>query len=219
MEKINHTFKVYDNFIEITTSEPIKSDSIYEIKIKSVKSVGGRKSIDNLDIKVHTKLTPSYCSIEAVRSMIEGYVEDHKIMYYIREASRFAEYIKKEEYGYHDVPFEVVQYVKHKAAYDSLLKFYIDKCSESGTKGTLGEISFENTGSDKLPKSILDDLKAEVDKWEEHLRGYGFEGRAKPASAVKSMKSDRNASLKLYGTNQAKYGTHLTGYSRGVSRK
>lgn len=205
MERVEYDFKVFDNFIEITPKNGIKDNSIYEIRIKSIKALNKNKQADGYSLKVCTKLTPSYCSLEAVHSLVESYqVPEEKTLYYIREASLFAEYVKKTSYNENDVPFEVIQYVKHKAAYDSLMKFYIERSAESGSKGSLGEITFENSSTFPAMKDLLGVLKEDVKKWEDHLRGNGFEGRAKPLSVIKGIKAD------------APYGTVMSGYSRDV---
>lgn len=219
MERVKHTIKIYDNFLEITPDEGIKNDSIYEIRVKGLESQTGLKKLDGLlKLKICTKLTPAYCSLEAVRSLTDSYeVSEERTLYFIREASRFAEYVTKKEYKEPNIPFEVTQYTKYKAAHDSLLKFYMDKASGSGIKGKLGEISFENSSQYPAFKDLLETLAREVRRWEEHLRGNGFEGRAKPASAVKS--SRYSPSPYVSKTGASSYGTFVTGFSRGVSRK
>lgn len=218
MERVEHTFTVLGNILEIIPDTPPQDNSIYEIYIKSVKSASGKKTLNNIRVKVCTQLRPSYCSLEAVKSLVESYsISDERVLYYIREASRFADYVREEEIKETDVPYEVTQYVKYKAAYDSLLRSYIDMASESGQKGTLGEISFENVTSYPAMKDLLKALKEEVDKWELHIRGYGIEGRAKPKSAVRGIKHNpyrtRNMNL-IYPP----YGTILEGYERDVDR-
>ncbi|MCY7866103.1 hypothetical protein P8918_13570 [Bacillus spizizenii] len=225
MERVKHDFKVFDNFIEITPDDGIKDNSVYEIRIKTIKALDKNKRIDDLRMKVTTKLTPSYCSLEAVRSLVDSYeIPEEKTLYYIREASLFAEYVKQESYGDEEIPFEVFQYVKHKAAYDSLVKFYIERSAEGGTKGTLGDITFENSSSFPAIRDLLNALKKEVDLWVEHLRGNGFEGRVAPASAVRGA---RNTPGSPYGLKKVgryspgyPYGTTFggTGFSRDVGR-
>jgi hypothetical protein len=226
MERVEYTLKVFDNFIEITPKDGVKDNSVYEIRIKKVKALNQNKQIEDLRIKTTTRLTPSYCSLEAVHSLVDSYdIPDEKTLYYIREASLFAEYVTKESYKDDNVPFEVFQYVKHKAAYDSLMKFYIERAAEGGTKGTLGEISFENNSSFPAIKDLLDVLKAEVDKWTEHMRGNGFEGRVAPSSAVRGARttpgSPFGASKIGRYTPGYPYGTTFagTGFSRDVGRR
>ena len=116
---------------------------------------------------------------------------DDRILYYIREASRYVDFISViDPVG--EPSFEVVQYVKYKTALDVILKAYIEKAAEAGTKGTLGNISFEN--SDSLPgiKSLLEMLRQEVKKWEDAVLGYKHTGPPKPLSTTKGVKAAQN---------------------------
>lgn len=223
MERVEHTVKVFDNFIEITPNDGIKDNSVYEIRIKYVKALNKNKDMENLRIKTTTRLTPSYCSLESVHSLTDSFnIPDEKVLYFIREASLFAEYVKKESYTDDNVPFDVFQYVKHKAAYDSLMKYYLERAGEAGTKGQLGEVSFENSNSFPAIKDMLKILKEEVDKWVEHMRGNGFEGRVAPASAVRGARSTPGSPYGLRKIGRYRpgfpYGTtfNYMGYSRDV---
>lgn len=205
MERVEFDLKVYDNFIEIIPNGEIKDNSIYEIRIGSIKALDKNKSAENLKLEFATQLTPSYCSLEAVNSLVESYqIPEDKILYYIREASLFAEYVKGTSYEKDNVPFEVVQYVKYKAAYDSLMRFLIEKSSHIGVRGQIGEISFENPSDFPIAKDLLKELKDEIAKWEEHLKGYGFAGRAKPLSAIRGINAN------------SPYATSFSNYSRDV---
>ena len=55
-------------------------------------------------------------------------------------------------------------------------------------------------------------LKEEVDKWVEHMRGNGFEGRVAPASAVRGARSTPGSP---YGLR--KVGRHVPGYPYGTT--
>ena len=198
-------YKIFDNYIEIIPKEGVKNNSIYNIKVKGLKAINKTKYLDPINIEICTPLLPAYCSLEAVTSLVEDFeIEDKKLLYFIREASKYVEYIKNESYEYDKVPFEATQYTKYKAAHDSLLKFYISFSSEGGTSGTIGEITFNNTNDLPSIKDLLNVFKEEVYKWEQALRG-----KCRPTSAVKGVNLNP-------GTQ---YGTFLTGYSRGVSRK
>lgn len=219
MDKVQNSFKIEGSKIEITLDEGVRDNSIYEIRIKKIESAHWKRELNDFNLKIFTKITPSYTSIESVKALIDDEVSDDRILYNIREASRYAEYIKKEVYKSDlNIPFEVTQYVRYKAAYDSLLYFYIQRSSSMGEKGTLGEISFEHSTSSSH-KNLLDQLKDEVDYWELHLRGFGFEGRAKPQSAVKSSRTDLNTSLILASRHEAKYGTKFNNISRGIKTR
>ena len=82
------------------------------------------------------------------------------------------------------------EFVKTKVMIDCLLQAYTKKAAGSGIKGTLGVISFEDT--EKYATSIddlLKDLNARLKGWEDALKGYELEGRAKPLSAVRASKA------------------------------
>ena len=217
MQDTSFNMFAYDNVIEIIPNEPIEDNCIYEITLRDIYSKDHSEKIDEKTITICTKLDPLYCTIEAVKSLIGTYnISDSIILYNIREASKFAEYVRVNSVKYDfqkdkvkveikkSMPFEVSEYVKYKTAYTCLLREYINRSNELGLKGTLGDISFENSDALKGMKDLLDELKALVDEWEMYLRGYGFEGRAKPQSAVKSI----NAVPPINQSNN--------GYSRGV---
>jgi hypothetical protein len=198
MEKVVQAFKVFDNFIEIKTIDPIKDNSVYEIRIKGLKALNKSKKLDSINLKVITALTPSYCSIEGINSLVEVFgIPEEKLLYYIREASRYADYVMKGtavKDGI-DPTFEVEQFVKTKASLDALIKAYVEKAAESGSKGTLGDITFENSDSFAGIKDLIKTLKEELKKWEDAMRGYYNEGRAKPKATKIGMKASSNSDV------------------------
>ena len=216
MEKIELTYKVFDNFIEITPATAIADNSIYEIRIKGVKSADGKKKLDDLRLKVVTYLTPSYCSVEGINSLIDvfGITED-RLLYYIREASRHADYIM----GGTAVKagttptFQVEQFVKIKATIDALLKAYMERASESGSKGTLGDVTFESSENYGSIKDLIKTLKDELKKWEDAMRGYHNEGRAKPKATRVGLKASSNSDVALTTVD-----TILTDFARTGSQ-
>lgn len=197
MEKIEQTYKVFDNFIEITPSTALLNNSTYEIRIKGLKSADGSKKLDNLVVKVVTELTPSYCSIDGINSLVDVFgIPEGRLLYYIREASRHADYIMKNAAVKNGVvPFEVEQFVKTKASLDALVKAYIDKAADSGSKGILGDITFETSDKFEGIKDLIKTLKAELKNWEDAMRGYYNEGRAKPKATKIGMKSTSNSDV------------------------
>lgn len=179
-------YKVYDNKIEITPQGGVEDNCVYEIKIRNVRDKLDRKDpISSLEHSVMTRLSPSHSNLGAVRTVVDRpEVSDHDILYYIREASLFAEYITGEEYKEEQAPYKVKQFVKFRAAYDSLLKFYTEKAAEAGRRGTLSEITFEHSNRFPDIKDLLDSIKGEVDYWYEHLKGIGL-GGATPRAGMK----------------------------------
>jgi len=185
-EKVEYSIQVFDNFIEIIPNDGVKDNSTYEIILKGIKSLDATKELDFEKIKFSTKFSPMYASLSSVQSLIgECHVDDEILLYHIREASKFVNYIKGTTTSEEDIPFEVEQYVKYKAAHDGLLVFYINKASVSKEKGSLGDISYEKNIKLTDIALLLRYLESESLKWKENLRGYKFEGRAKPLYALK----------------------------------
>ena len=186
MPLLEVNYKIYDDIIEIEPKEGMLDNSIYEIRIKNVRDQLEQKiPLDQIETKITTELKPSYSTIEAVRTIIErDEISDHDILYYIRDASQFVEYASGEEYT-DEVPFHVRQYVKYRAAYDSLLKLYMSKAADAGRSGTISEISFDHSGRFPDIKDLLESLQQEIERWEVHVRGFGFQGRIAPQAGIK----------------------------------
>lgn len=182
MERLNYSIKVFDNYIELIPEGGVKDNSIYEIRLKGLKQENGHKTLDSETVKFCTKMTPAYTSLEAVKALVENCeIPEQTILYHIREASKYADYIKKCKAAYgrpvvildQDIEiFQKEQFAKYKAAYECVLRFYMDKAAEFGLKGALGDISFDT--NTKLPdiSKLLETLKKEVDEWELALQGH-----------------------------------------------
>jgi hypothetical protein len=191
MEKIEFEIKVYDNYIELIPTNGVLDNSVYEIKLKNLKEYQGKRELETQTVKLCTALTPAYTNIQAVQSLIQDTkVPEDIILYHIREASKYADYISDTSTINATNPsFEVTQFVKYKAAHECLLRFYVEKASGGGLKGTLGDIQFEESA--KIPDitPLLKTLKQEIETWLDAIKGYKLEGRAKPLSALRGRKA------------------------------
>lgn len=186
MERVEFGIKVYDNFIEIIPNAGMKDNSSYEIKLKGLKELGGKRQL-NKSVTVSTGIWPAYTSLQSVQSLIESCdVPVQTILYHIREASKFVDYLKSRTYNKSDtIPFEIEQFVKYRAAHESVLRYYIDRSAQNGTKGALGDVQFDMSGKLTDISDLLKLLKGEEANWLLEVRGYKNEGRAKPVSAVR----------------------------------
>lgn len=206
MERVKFCVKVFDNFLEIIPCDGVKDNSIYEIRLKDIKQDCGHKVLDSETVRFCTKMTPAYTSLESVKALVENCsIPEETILYHIREASRYADYIKKCKTSYGKPvlnldpeieEFQKQQFAKYKAAYECILRFYMDKAAEYGLKGTLGDISFDTNS--KLPdiSKLLEELKKKVAEWELALQGH-TNIRAGMRTGVKSSTSSaHNASSK-----------------------
>lgn len=199
MEKVNFSIKVYDNYLEIIPDDGVKDNSIYEIKLKGLKEENGFKEFPNTTVKICTQMTPCYSNIDAIKALLgEIDIPDETILYHIREASRFADYIQDSMKAYNVInikgkdlqDYQKSQLTKYKAAYECTLRFYMDKAAENGIKGTLGDITFD-TGI-KIPdiKDLLNSLLQEVEKWKLAIQGHNTDIRAKIRTGVKSSNEE-----------------------------
>ena len=79
----------------------------------------------------------------------------------------------------------------------ALLKAYMERASESGSKGTLGDVTFESSENYGSIKDLIKTLKDELKKWEDAMRGYHNEGRAKPKATRVGLKASSNSDVAL----------------------
>ena len=187
LEKVNFTAKAYDNYIEITPDDGIFDNCMYEIKLHNLKSADGVSELNNQKIIVYTKICPAYTTVEAVKSLLYNCgVPDPTILYHIREASKFVEYVTNKTYSDNYVPYNVFEYVKYKSAYDSLISFTVNGVSNGITKGTMGDVSYEKEINVGDLTDLLKLLKEEVNKWYDSLFGVMYKGPASPSITVKS---------------------------------
>lgn len=181
---------VFDNILELMPEGGFKDNCKYKIILKNIKDENG--NVFNKTIIFYTKLSPLFCDINSVRSIIGDIdVDSSTILYQIRQASRYALYIydtEGEPFTEDNVPFQVSEFVKYRAAYESLLRFSIKETSATGTSGKVGDVSFSDKETNRDVKNLLTAFQDELAKWRDAVKGYGNEGRAKMRSAVKARK-------------------------------
>lgn len=186
-QKVKCDIKTFDSYIVITPQDGIIDNSIYEIKLYRIKQANGPSELSNQKVVVYTKITPSYTTIEAVRSLLYNCdIPDSVILYHIREASKFVEYVTNKKYDHAAVPFNVFEYVKYKAAYDSLLSYAVNNAATGITEGTMGDVSYKKGTSIGDLSDLLKALKRDLDTWYDSLFGHVRRGPAKPAVTVKA---------------------------------
>lgn len=201
---IPFSLKIYDNIIEIIPDGPIEDNSVYDITFDHIKAFHKMKTLSDVHVKVSTKMTPAYASLESVLSLVDAIeLPEDRTLYYIREASRRADYLSTKTFDEQHVPFEVNQFVKYLAAHETLLKFFIDRSTGAGLKGTMGEIAFETTETSDSLKDLLNYLAKEAKRWEQELMGADRRKGAAPKAVTRS--------------NPAHYATRVTGYNREVT--
>lgn len=199
MEIVDCTYKVIDNMLIVEVPDGIKDNSQYELRVKGLQSTDGKSQLEDFRYKLVTAMSPAYCTVSDMAALRDTFdIPESMILYYIREASKYADYIKEASSELStstgtavvEISFPVYQFVRTKVMLDCLLKAFINKAAGAGIKGTLGKISFENT--EKYASNLddlLDFLKAQLKLWEYAIRGYELEGRAAPVWAKKAYKT------------------------------
>lgn len=192
----NAKIEIVDNMAIVTLPEAIEDNYQYDIRIKNLKSADGFSSLDNFNYKVITQMSPAYCKVSDVAVLVDTYgIPESTVYYYIRSASQYVDYILQASSTLGgtvstEVTFPMMQFVRIKTMIDCLLSAYARKAVGTSVKGKLGEISFGE--DDKYSSSIddlLDDLWRQLKYWEDALKGYELEGRAKPKFAIKASKT------------------------------
>ena len=186
MEVLKFRARTFDNYLEIIPEEGFEDNCVYEIRLKDVKSTKGN-ILENTTLKLCTEFSPMYVDILAVKTLISRIdIEDETIMYNIREASKFADYVSPDIIDKNNVPYKVTQLVRYKAAYECLLTYIISISSTNKLSGTVGDVVFSESESSKDLTDLLKTLADLIDEWTDAVKGYELEGRAKMKAGVKS---------------------------------
>lgn len=183
MEFVDFEIIVTGSYLRIIPKEGFKDNSIYEIKLIGINSLSGDELSD--DIKLVTSLSPMYVDLYSVKTLIGDMdIPDDVILYHIREASRFADYIRA-NIDPENIPFEVAQFVRYKAAHECILRHTVNLSSTLGQKGTVGKVTFEERETTKDVSKLLDHICKEIAKWLDEVKGFKLEGRAQMKTAVR----------------------------------
>lgn len=189
MERVNFSYRVYDNCLEIIPDDGVKDNSQYNLTIKNLKSLDKKQVLDKKKFEITTAMKPAYCSIEAIKALVYDFaIPESTILYQIRQASKEADFInggpvKLDENG--NPPFPVEKFVEVKASLLALTRAYVTGAAHIGLQGTLGQISFKNGDSLGDINTLIKTLRDEADKWQDAIRGYVFPGRNEPTYALR----------------------------------
>lgn len=191
MESVKFTYRIYDNFLEITPVDGIEDNAVYDITIKNLKSEDHHLEAENIKKKITTAMTPCYCSINDVKVMVDILnIPDSTILYLIRDASRQADFINGAPIDVsHGIPFEVSKYTAVKATLMALGRAYLESADKSGLEGTVGKISFKNGTKVSDINTLISRYRTEEHTWQEAIRGYVFEGRNVSKFALRGDKT------------------------------
>ncbi len=210
METVAVTYRVNGNTLEILpASGSFQNNSTYSISIESLLALDGTE-LGPFEAKEMTAILPLYCHVFDVQALIGDLdIDEDEIVYFIRDASKYSDFITEARtMSTGTADYEIQQLVKYKAARDAVLRYYISHSGRSGSKGMVGEVSFEIAGSTPDLKNLLKALNEEVAKWEEKARGFIAEGRVAPVSVQRGSKGSALSTITSYvnGTDRGGVG-------------
>jgi hypothetical protein len=206
MEKVNSKISCFENYLEIEPENGWKDNSIYEILINNIKDVNG--NFYSKKITLYTKLSPIFSDVNAVKSLLLDIdIPESTIIYNIREASKYANYVNGDDIDENNIPFAVSQFVKYRAAHECLLGFSVKESSQLGISGKVGDVQFNEKETNRDISKLLKEFAQEVQKWMDAIKGYDNEGRAKMQTTIKGY----------YGTRY--YRPTAVMYDRGLSNE
>lgn len=187
--------------ITVGTDPALKANYRYYITIKGLKILDG-KPLDDISATFRMPYSPLYCSLNSLKMIVDAFkIPEENMLSYIREASKYADYIAQvqgvevtDDDG--KIKFSVEQFTRVKATMDCILKGYMERTySGAGAKYTLDVATFQDSLNSGAFKNLLADLAKELLKWQDAIRGYFNEGRAKPKATRIGIKMSENSEV------------------------
>ena len=185
--------------LTVTPEGKLEDNSVYEVMISGVKSTDGTKTLPNFTAKIMTPLSPMYCTVDSIRAMVDSFgIPEQTLRIYIRVASKYADYIlsssgtvsasdKKKRM------FAMEQFVRTKVVLDSLQRSCMDRASMgAGSTYKLDAVEITDSMNSTVYKSMMNALNLDLQKWQDAIRGYFNEGRAKPKATRVGIKASEN---------------------------
>ena len=183
----------------VTPAGGLADNSIYEIEIAGVKSSDGSKTLPAFKARIITPLSPMYCTVDSIRALVDSFgIPEQNLRIYIRDASKYADYIlsnsgnvsaqdkKKRQ-------FALEQFVRTKVTLDCMQRSCMDRASSgAGSTFKLDAVEITESMNSTVWKSMIADLRKDLQKWQDAIRGYTNEGRAKPKATRVGIKASEN---------------------------
>ena len=184
-----------DGYSVIINPETIVANSNYEIVISGLKSEETGETLEPVTMNVRTPFSPMYCTVDSLKALVDCVgISDEDMMYYIRTASKNADFVTQ---GKTDpTSFATEEFVRTKATIDCVMKSYMQRSySGGGVKYQLDQATYEDDFNQAAFKDLLNKLKDELQKWQDALRGYFNEGRVAPKATRIGIKSSQNSDV------------------------
>ena len=196
-------YTIFGNRLELRPVGGVKPDSLYEIRIKKLESVDGKKVLKYKVYTVASEQISNFYTLGDVNYLIDVFdASDTEVLYALKEASRFAQFLLDQIPGYEnraDLPYLLQQFCKLRATLSLVSKHAVTTSTSGKISGHIGNISFcstESGGSSSSSSSgnapslsdLIKMIKAEMEIFEKLIVDptYLTMGRAEPRTGKRS---------------------------------
>lgn len=196
-------YTIFGNRLELKPVGGVKPDSLYEIRIKKLESVDGKKVLKYKVYTVASEQISNFYTLGDVNYLIDVFdASDTEVLYALKEASRFAQFLLDQIPGYEnraDLPYLLQQFCKLRATLSLVSKHAVTTSTSGKISGHIGNISFGSTesgGSSSSSSSgnapslsdLIKMIKAEMEIFEKLIVDptYLTMGRAEPRTGKRS---------------------------------
>lgn len=196
-------YTIFGNRLELRPVGGVKPDSLYEIRIKKLESVDGKKVLKYKVYTVASEQISNFYTLGDVNYLIDVFdASDTEVLYALKEASQFAQFLLDQIPGYEnraDLPYLLQQFCKLRATLSLVSKHAVTTSTSGKISGHIGNISFGSTesgGSSSSSSSgnapslsdLIKMIKAEMEIFEKLIVDptYLTMGRAEPRTGKRS---------------------------------
>lgn len=196
-------YTIFGNRLELRPVGGVKPDSLYEIRIKKLESVDGKKVLKYKVYTIASEQISNFYTLGDVNYLIDVFdASDTEVLYALKEASRFAQFLLDQIPGYEnraDLPYLLQQFCKLRATLSLVSKHAVTTSTSGKISGHIGNISFGSTesgGSSSSSSSgnapslsdLIKMIKAEMEIFEKLIVDptYLTMGRAEPRTGKRS---------------------------------
>ena len=194
-------YTIFGNRLELRPVGGVKPDSLYEIRIKKLESIDGKKVLKYKVYTVASEQISNFYTLGDVNYLIDVFdASDTEVLYALKEASRFAQFLLDQIPGYEnraDLPYLLQQFCKLRATLSLVSKHAVTTSTSGKISGHIGNISFGSTESGGSSSSsgnapslsdLIKMIKAEMEIFEKLIVDptYLTMGRAEPRTGKRS---------------------------------
>ena len=201
-------YTIFGNRLEIKPTGGMKLDSLYEIRIKRLESVDGKKVLKYKVFTVASEQISNFYTLGDVNYLINVFdASDTEVLYALKEASQFAQFLLNQIPGYEnraDLPYLLQQFCKLRATLSLVSKHAVTTTTSGKVSGHIGNISFGATESGGSSSSssgngapslsdLIKMIKAEMEIFQKLIvdPSYLTMGRAEPRVGKRSYNEKR----------------------------